>query len=188
MALIEKKTVDWNSSELSAWARLHLPSVVCEALEANEVDGSTFLALTPEDIRQELQISSLRWRKELALVVTKLRCTGGVDDFDHALELQRREVESFVRATKLDAPESTSSDVASVKLAAQFFGGFVDDAAAVVSNFKAAARFDDEDTVAARDVLDNREASRELQAVCDQARVLEAADCRVARTLAGRLA
>ena len=45
-----KVVVEWNASELSAWARLHLPSVVCEALEANEVDGSTFLVGTGTNV------------------------------------------------------------------------------------------------------------------------------------------
>ena len=179
----------WSVAECSHWATSHtLPDPVREALEANEVDGTTLLHLSAQDIREELGIRSLRHRKALMDAVERLRCTSLVDDFSYALMIQREEAVDFIKDAETLAdvgtcciPRGDKAQVDEVS-PANILIASVDDAITHIKDFEVASQFDKED-IAARDTMGDYKASCELQVVCDAARAVEAYDHQVARRL-----
>jgi len=94
---------DWSTDRLLQWLRIYLTheeySEVEEPLYANNVDGKTFLGLTPIDVKDELCVSNLWARKRLMQAAERLRAESLNDDLRTALcvDIEQVKAESAVQ-------------------------------------------------------------------------------------------
>ena len=104
----------WAEQDVITWAeQSKLGPAVVTALAQNKVDGPTLVTLTKEELKLELNISSLPARRYLWELIKGLQSEQETTDYSKAIELHEQEIQDLVSSERASMKAVGGPDMAS---------------------------------------------------------------------------
>mmetsp|Transcript_24778 Transcript_24778/g.65040 ORF Transcript_24778/g.65040 Transcript_24778/m.65040 type:complete len:573 (-) Transcript_24778:93-1811(-) len=173
----------WGEADVQVWLMRQglANSQIGSTFAQNQVDGKTLLMLTPDDIREELQIQSLFDRKKLWDSLEQLRYIELNRDLKAAVNMQQEDVATCTAGlVELDVPQ-TSQDF---EMALSIFSQDLQNVEGVVQDAECANHIHGYEVSKLRTSQAGQEAAVQLQHHLGQVASIESSDATAAQRVA----